>query len=152
MGLKQVSRTNPNAATEIWSLGSRTQHPSQVSEFKPTSEGSARDPFMPYKPHIPNFSPFRIHELGTWITSWTLLTFITLICWSLDNLVSAPLPLEVQSWGIWWSPFILLTSANMTALGYCSRQVEGGRKLMGQPLVHPYRLGPFIGGSSCFFA
>ena len=28
----------------------------------------------------------------------------------------------------------------MTALGHYSRQVEDGRKLMGQPLVHPQRL------------
>ena len=27
MGLRQVSRTNPNAETKIWTLGSRTQHP-----------------------------------------------------------------------------------------------------------------------------
>ena len=37
----------------------------------------------------------------------------------------------------------------MTALGYCSRQVEGGRKLMGQSLVHPQRLGSLVGVSSC---
>ena len=29
--------------------------PSQVSKFKPTSEGSAGD--MPSKPHVPKFSP-----------------------------------------------------------------------------------------------
>ena len=38
----------------------------------------------------------------------------------------------------------------MTALGYYSRQVEGGRKLMGQLLVHPQRLGSLVGVSSCF--
>ena len=37
----------------------------------------------------------------------------------------------------------------MTALGHCSHQVEGGKKLMGQPLVHPQRLGSLVGASSC---
>ena len=32
----------------------------------------------------------------------------------------------------------------MTALGHCSRQAEGGRKLMEQPLVHPQRLGSLV--------
>ena len=68
------------------------------------------------------------------------LTFIASICWNLDNLVLAPLPLEVQYWGRWWSPLILLTSADMTALRHCSRQVENGRKLMGQSLVHPLEI------------
>ena len=31
--------------------------PNQVSKFKPTSEGSARDPFISSKPHVPKFSP-----------------------------------------------------------------------------------------------
>ena len=38
----------------------------------------------------------------------------------------------------------------MTAFGHYSRQVEGDRKLMGQPLVHPQRLGSLVGVSSCF--
>ena len=38
----------------------------------------------------------------------------------------------------------------MTALEHCSRQVESGRKLMGQPLVHPQRLGSLVWVSSCF--
>ena len=38
----------------------------------------------------------------------------------------------------------------MTTLGHCSRQAKGGRKLMGQPLVHPQRLGSLVGISSCF--
>ena len=122
--------------------------PSQVSMFKSTLEGSTGDPFMPSKPHVPNCFPFRIHGLGTWITSWTFLTFIVSICWSLGNLVSTPLSLEVQSWGRWCSSFILLTSVDMTTLGHYSRQVEGGRKLMGQPLVHPQRLGSLIRASS----
>ena len=29
----------------------------QVSNSKPTSEGFAGDPFMPFKPHVPKFSP-----------------------------------------------------------------------------------------------
>ena len=37
----------------------------------------------------------------------------------------------------------------MTALEHCSRQAEGGRKLMEQPLVHPQRLGSLVGVSSC---
>ena len=94
---------------------------------------------------------FRIHGLGIWIMSWSFLTFIASICWSLDNLVSTPLPLEVQFWGRSWSLFILLTSTDMTALGHCSRQAEGGRKLMGQPLVHSQRLGSFVWVSSCPF-
>ena len=32
----------------------------------------------------------------------------------------------------------------MMAFGHYSRQVEGGRKLMGQPLVHSQRLGSFV--------
>ena len=28
---------------------------SQVSKFKPNSEGSVGDLFMPFKPHVPNF-------------------------------------------------------------------------------------------------
>ena len=38
----------------------------------------------------------------------------------------------------------------MKALGHCSHQVEGGRKLMGQPLVHSQRLGSLVGVFSCF--
>ena len=82
--------------------------------------------------------------------SWTFLTFIASICWDLDNLVSTLLPLEVQSWGRWWSSIILQTSVDMTAIGHCSRQVEGGRKLMGQPLVHPHMFDSLVGVSSCF--
>ena len=37
----------------------------------------------------------------------------------------------------------------MTTLGHCSRQVEYGRKLMGQLLVYPQRLGSLVGASSC---
>ena len=60
-----VSRVNPNAATEIWSPRSKIQHPKPSVKFLVTSEGSARDPFMPSKPHVPNYFPFRIHGLGT---------------------------------------------------------------------------------------
>ena len=38
--------------------------PSQVSEFKSTLEGSARDPFMPSKPHVPNYLRGRLASLG----------------------------------------------------------------------------------------
>ena len=60
-----VSRVNPNAATEIWSLRSKIQHPKLSVEFLVTSRGFVGDPFMPSKPHVPNFFPFRIHGLGT---------------------------------------------------------------------------------------
>ena len=38
----------------------------------------------------------------------------------------------------------------MTAFGHYSCQVEGGRKLIGQPLVHSQRLGSLVRVSSCF--
>ena len=50
-----VSRVNPNAATEIWSPRSKIQHPKPSVKFLVTSGGSARDPFVPSKPHVPNF-------------------------------------------------------------------------------------------------
>ena len=65
MGLRQVSRTNSNAATEIWSLRSNIQHPKPSVKFLVTLGGSAGDPFMPSKPHVPNYFPLRIHGLGT---------------------------------------------------------------------------------------
>ena len=60
-----VSRVNPNATTEIWSSRSKIQHPKPSVKFLVTSGGSAGDPFMPSKPHVPNYFPFRIHGLGT---------------------------------------------------------------------------------------
>ena len=39
----------------------------------------------------------------------------------------------------------------MTALGHCSHQVEGDRKLRGQPLVHSQRLGSLVWVTNCFF-
>ena len=57
MGLRQVSRTNPNAAIEIWSPRSKIQHLKPSVKFLVTLRGSARDLFMPSKPHVPNFSP-----------------------------------------------------------------------------------------------
>ena len=65
MGLRQVSSTNSNTATEIWSPRSKIQHPKPSVKFVVTSGGSAGDPFMPSKPHVPNYFPFRIHGLGT---------------------------------------------------------------------------------------
>ena len=50
-----VPRVNPNVATEIWSPRSKIQHPKPSLKFLVTSGGSARDPFMPFKPHVPNF-------------------------------------------------------------------------------------------------
>ena len=103
---------------------------------------------MPSKPHVPNFSPLGFMGLVHESRLECFLTFLASICWSL---VSAPLPLEVQSWGRWWSPFILLTSADMIALGHYSCQAEGGRKLMGQPLVPSQRLGSLVWVPSCSF-
>ena len=57
MGLRQVSRTNANAATEIWSPRSKIQHPKPGVKFLVTSGGSTGDPFMPSKPHVPKFFP-----------------------------------------------------------------------------------------------
>ena len=50
-----VSRVNPNVATEIWSPRSKIQHPKSSVKFLVTSRGSARDPFVPSKPHVSNF-------------------------------------------------------------------------------------------------
>ena len=50
-----VSRVNPNTTTEIWSPRSKIQHPKPSVKFLVTSGGSARDPFVPSKPHVPNF-------------------------------------------------------------------------------------------------
>ena len=52
-----VSRVNLNATTEIWSPRSKIQHPKPSVKFLVTSGGSVGDPFMPSKPHVPNF-PF----------------------------------------------------------------------------------------------
>ena len=60
-----VSRVNHNVATEIWFLRSKIQHPKPSVKFLVTLGGSAGDPFMPSKPHVPNYFPFRIHGLGT---------------------------------------------------------------------------------------
>ena len=60
-----VSRVNPNAVTEIWSPRSKIQHPKPSVKFLVTSGDSAGDPFIPSKPHVPNYFPFRIHGLGT---------------------------------------------------------------------------------------
>ena len=50
-----VLRVNPNATTEIWSPRSKIQHPKPSVKFLVTSGGSAGDPFMPSKSHVPNF-------------------------------------------------------------------------------------------------
>ena len=60
-----VSRVNPNAATEIWSPRSKIQHRKPSVKFLVTLGGSTGDPFMPSKPHVPNYFPFTIHGLGT---------------------------------------------------------------------------------------
>ena len=57
MGLRQVSRTNSNVATEIWSPRCKIQHPKPSVKFLVTLGGSAGDPFMPSKPHVLNFPP-----------------------------------------------------------------------------------------------
>ena len=106
---------------------------------------------MPSKPHVSKFSPLGFMGLVHESCLDHFLTFIASIYWSLDNLVLALLPLKVWSWGRSWSLFILLTSVDMTALRHCSRQAEGGRKLMRQPLVHSQRLGSLVWVSSCTF-
>ena len=50
-----VSRVNPNAATEIWFPRRKIQHPKPSVKFLVTSGGSAGDPFMSSKSHVPNF-------------------------------------------------------------------------------------------------
>ena len=50
-----VSRVNPNTTTEIWSSRSKIQHPKPSVKFLVTSGGCAENPFMPSKPHVPNF-------------------------------------------------------------------------------------------------
>ena len=73
MGLRQLLRRNPSTATEIWTLGSRIQHPKSSVKIKSTSEGSVGDPFMPSKAHVPKFSFLRfvglVHEPITYIFS-----------------------------------------------------------------------------------
>ena len=51
---------------------------------------------MPSKSHIPKFSPLGLMDLAHESCLEHFLTFITSICWSLNNLVLALLPLEVQ--------------------------------------------------------
>ena len=67
MGLRQVSRTNFNAATEIWSPRSKIQHPKPSVKFLVTTKDFAGDSFIPSKPNVPNFSPLGfmglLHEL-----------------------------------------------------------------------------------------
>ena len=49
---------NPNAANgDLVPQEVRFNTPNQVLNSKFTSGGSAGDPFMPSKPHVPNFSP-----------------------------------------------------------------------------------------------
>ena len=60
-----VSRVNPNAVIEIWSPRCKIQHPKPSVKFLVTSGDSAGDPFMPFKPHVLDYFPFRIHGLGT---------------------------------------------------------------------------------------
>ena len=50
-----VSSVNPNAATKIWSPRSKIQYPKPSVKFLVISGGSAGDPFIPSKPHVPNF-------------------------------------------------------------------------------------------------
>ena len=68
--------------------------PSQVSKFKPTSESSARDPFMPSKPHILKFSPLGfmglVHEPITYIFS-NKINYLVEDFMSLEVLVMASL-------------------------------------------------------------
>ena len=66
-----------------------------TSSSKPTLEGFARGSLMSFKLHVPNFPPLGLIGLAHEPRLERFLTFITSICWSLNNLVSAPLPLEV---------------------------------------------------------
>ena len=100
MGLRQVSRTNPNATTKIQSFKKWDSTPLTRCQVLVYFRGFRWRSLYALQITCSQFFPFRIHGLGTWIMSWMFLIFIVLICWSLDNLVSASLPLEVQSWGI----------------------------------------------------
>ena len=75
-----------------WEVGFNT--PSQVSKFNSTSKGSARDPFMPTKTHIPKFSPLGfmglVHEPFTYIFS-NKINYLVEDFMSLDVLVMASL-------------------------------------------------------------
>uniref|UniRef100_A0A7N2M1Y7 Uncharacterized protein n=1 Tax=Quercus lobata TaxID=97700 RepID=A0A7N2M1Y7_QUELO len=104
MGLRQVSRMNPNAATEIWFLRSKIQHPQPGVKFLIHFRGFRWRSLYALQITCSQFFPFRIHGL-----------------------------------------------ADMTVLGHYSCQTEGGRKLMGQPLVHSQRLGSLIAHQPCIY-
>ena len=65
-----------------------------MSKFKSTSEGSAGDPFMPSKPHIPKFSPLGfmclVHKAITYIFS-NKINYLVEDFMSLEVLVMASL-------------------------------------------------------------
>ena len=93
-----VSRMNPNAAN--WDLvppTSKILTPQARCQVLVYFRGFRWRSLYALQTTCSQIFPFRIHGLGTWIMSWSFLTFIASICWSLDNLVSAPLSLEVQS-------------------------------------------------------
>ena len=68
-----------------------------MSKFKSTSEGSAGDPFMPSKPHVPKFSPSGfmslVHEPITYILS-NKINYLVEDFMRLDVLVMASLSCE----------------------------------------------------------
>ena len=68
--------------------------PSQVSKFKSTSEGSAGDPFIPSKPHVPKLFPLGfmglVHEPITYIFS-NKINYLVENFMSLEVLVMASL-------------------------------------------------------------
>ena len=63
-------------------------------KFKPTSEGSAGDPFITFKPHVPKFSPLGfmglVHEPITYIFS-NKINYLVKDFMSLEVLVMASL-------------------------------------------------------------
>ena len=61
--------------------------------------GSAGDSFMSSKSHVPNFPHLGFMGLVHESHFKHFKHFLTSICQSLNNLVSAPLPLEVQFLG-----------------------------------------------------
>ena len=92
-----------------------------MSKFKSTSKGSAGDPFMPSKPHVPKFSPLRVmglvHELITYIFS-NKINYLVEDFMSLEVLVVASLSCDqnLGKKGIYYplasrcQPLVLFTS------------------------------------------
>ena len=92
-----------------------------MSKFKSTSEGSARNPFMPSKPHVPKFSPLGfmglVYEPITYIFS-NKINYLVEDLMSLKVLVMVSLSCDqnLEKKGIYFSltfrcqPLVLFTS------------------------------------------